>query len=366
MCEVWGTTTVAPVDKVIFNWKIENFPRMLKSFSTTGFDSPEFKVTSSDGRVYPLKLRFQQRILSEESGVSLDSIEEDGDYRDCADHALITVSVINMDNVKFCLAGSLILGEDKVKGEFGDPEKAQFKEDNWVFINKSTSISCEYSDGSAEDFTGFCVDSATQTLNMQAEISTPGLVTSSVSLVPREGTVKEIGAKRLAADIKSLLDNSDVFSDFSIVCEGQYHQCHEAILRTRSPVFERMFQQEMKESSSRELLIDDVKKDTVEAMLEYIYTGELTRKVKNESELIYVADKYALAGLLEICFHNLDEVEENMVVDILILADRHNLEDFKKVAMQRILINKSRFVKMEEFVEKINQTPLLLMELFKH
>ena len=127
-----------------------------------------------------------------------------------------------------------------------------------------------------------------------------------------------------------------------------------------------MFQQDMKESSTRELLIDDVKKDTVKAMLEYIYTGDVVTKVKNESELIYVADKYGLAGLLELCFHKLNEVEENMVVDILILADRHNLEDFKKVAMQRILMNKSKFVKMKEFVEKINQTPLLLMELFQN
>ena len=216
------------------------------------------------------------------------------------------------------------------------------------------------------NFTGFCVDNATQTMKIKAEISTPGLITEYVSVVPIEHTVKEIGASKLARDIKSLLDRADTFSDFSIICEGQYHPCHEAILRTRSPVFERMFQQDMKESSTRELIIDDIKKDTVQAMLEYIYTGEVTMKVKNESELIYVADKYELAGLLELCFHKLSDVEENMVVDILILADRHNLEDFKKVAMQRILMNKSKFVKNKEFVEKINQTPLLLMELFQH
>ena len=40
-------------------------------------------------------------------------------------------------------------------------------------------------------------------------------------------------------------------------------------------MFDRMFQHDMKESSSRELSIEDVQKDSVEAMLEYIYTGEV-------------------------------------------------------------------------------------------
>ena len=79
---------------------------------------------------------------------------------------------------------------------------------------------------------------------MQATLTTPGLVTL-FSLVPTEGTVKEIGVERLVTDIKALLENAGAFSDFDIVCEGQFYPCHEAILRTRSLVFERMFQQEM-------------------------------------------------------------------------------------------------------------------------
>ena len=50
--------------------------------------------------------------------------------------------------------------------------------------------------------------------------------------------------------------------------------------------------------------------------------------MNNESELVYIADKYELPGLLELCFQKLNEVEESMVVDILILADRHKLRGF--------------------------------------
>ena len=63
----------------------------------------------------------------------------------------------------------------------------------------------------------------------------------------------------------------------------------------RSPVFAKMFEQKI---SNRVLSICDVKKDTVEALLEYIYTGEIATKVENESELLYIAAKYEIAGLL--------------------------------------------------------------------
>lgn len=74
--------------------------------------------------------------------------------------------------------------------------------------------------------------------------------------------------------------------------------------------------------------------------------------------------KYELPGLLELCFHKLNEVDESMVIDILILADRHKLEDFKKVHAQNSN-EQGKVCSMKEFVTKINQTPLLLMELFQ-
>jgi hypothetical protein len=105
MTEVWGTSTLDPANKVIFNWKIENFPRVLRSFGQIGFDSPEFKVTSSDGRVHSLKLRFQQ--MEVPGGGILDRIDANQDYRVVDDFTLLNVSVVNTNSVKSCLAGSL-------------------------------------------------------------------------------------------------------------------------------------------------------------------------------------------------------------------------------------------------------------------
>jgi len=356
---------LSTANKVIFNWKIEIFPRVIKAFGKTGLESPEFKVVSSDGEVQSLKLRFKE--FSSDNG-PVTFIEENGGVRHIDDHALINVEVINTTKKKFFLTGSLVIddGVGEEKGTFGNLEKEEFKDSDWVFANESCNIVVTFSNGIEGGLTSFfCVRNATETMKMKVELTTPGLVTNTIRIVPSEYTVKEIGANRLVTDIKSLLTKADEYADFSILSEGQDFPCHEAILRTRSPVFDKMFQQEMKESSSRQMVIEDVKKDAVGAMLEYLYTGEVKKKVENESELIYVADKYEIAGLLELCLHKLNEVEEDMVVDILIMADRHNLKDFKKVAMQRILMNKSMFGVDEDFVEKMKQTPHLLVELFQ-
>ena len=203
----------------------------------------------------------------------------------------------------------------------------------------------------------FLVADDMETLEMRVQL---------ITLVPREQMVKESGPTKLLADLKSLLNRANEYkSDFSIICSGQNFPCHEAILRARSPVFDRLFQQEMEESTTRKITIQDVNKDTIDAALEFIYTGEITKNVKNVSELIYFADKYDIADLLELSFHKVPGFEDHMVVDILIQADRHGLEYIKNEAIQRILMDKSKFVKDEDFVEKMKQVPHLLLELIQ-
>ena len=99
-------------------------------------------------------------------------------------------------------------------------------------------------------------------------------MTCSTSLLStNDQTVKQVGESRLLSDIKALLTSVDNYADFNIVCEGKNFPCHEAILRARSPVFDKMFLQKLKEWTTREMIMEDVKKETVGHLLEYIYTG---------------------------------------------------------------------------------------------
>merc|ERR1719154_150367 len=286
---------------------------------------------------------------------------------------VVTVEKVH-DEGEFSLAGTLdfLFDDGTSSGAFGEADEDNFVHaSNWTIDNPNSNISYEvkYSDYSNDThttaFRGFLVSNDSQTLHLKLKLSTPGRISNVIRTMPHKETFKEIGGERLMADMKSLLIKKEDYADFSILCEEDKFPCHEAILRARSPVMDRMFQQNMKESTSRELTIQDVGKDIVEAFLEYLYSGEVTKNVKNESELIYIADKYQVPGLLELCFLKLPEVQEDMVVDILTLSDRHNLTDFKKVAMQRIFANKVEFFEDENFVEKLKLSPHLLVELIQ-
>jgi len=390
MSEAWGVSSLSPASSSVFHWKIENFDRMLKSYGKIGFESPSFNV-ASDGGFQQVQLRLTKisRVVHKSShssnkspdcsrdsgsssfmdhGYDITRLMDDGIIHPLEHFALIEVKVVGGPK-NILLSGKIefhnIDSGKTVVGTLGDPGKAEF-DDCRVFANKNSKIQIDNTKGKNYSCEGFCVSKATHVINMKVILSTPGVVTNSVSLVPSDQTVKEVGSARLVSDLRLLLTNASEYADFTIVCEGEKFHCNEAILRVRSPVLNKMFQQKMKESTTRELKLDDVSRGTIRAFLEYIYTGEVKESsVDDYSELIFMADKYHVPGLLELCFHKLPEIEDDKVLNILILADRHNLEKFKNVAMQRIIKDKQKFLKNEDFATKINQVPSILMDFFQ-
>lgn len=368
MAEIWGTRGLSPANKSVFNYKVENFQRLLKICGKGGFDSPSFDVVGLDGKMHPLKLKIKHySCYNCNEGYPVSGFYEGGE-RSMDEFVLFQVDITDIP-AGLLLAGTFDVELDgkTILGSIGNAEKDQFERSNTIesFTNKSSTVTIRCNAGSIEVCNIFSVATTKDKLEIKVQLTTPGIMIGSTSLVPNDQSVQEVGMNRLLADFKFLLTSVDNYADFSIVCQGENFPCHEAILRARSPVFDKMFAQKLKEWTTREMIMDDVKKETVGLLLEYIYTSEVTKKVENDAELIYVADKYYIAGLMELCFRKLPEVEENKVVDILILADRHNLEDFKKLSMQRILKHKKKFLKDEDFVAKLKETPHILMDLFQ-
>ena len=82
--------------------------------------------------------------------------------------------------------------------------------------------------------------------------------------------------------------------------------------------------------------------------------------------LLYAADKYELKGLLEICFRKFkDGMDDDQLVEILILSERHSLADFKSIALKKIMADKAKFINDKDFQKKMEKHPQLLFELFK-
>ena len=164
---------------------------------------------------------------------------------------------------------------------------------------------------------------------------------------------------------------SKEMSDVQIKCEDQTFDAHQLILSARSPVFRAMFQAEMKEKDSRQVVIRDLKESVIPEMLKYIYTG--TCCVNDEkpdmevvSALLGAADKYQMDVLKEMCENVLSStlLIEN-ALELLSLGDMHSAHDLKKNALDIIVNNAKKITKTEAWKDFAKSSPHLLIAVFE-
>lgn len=113
---------------------------------------------------------------------------------------------------------------------------------------------------------------------------------------------------------------------------------HKLILAARSPVFAAMFSSRNIENTKNIIEINDLRSETIQSMLEYIYTGKVNDIKKSTVELYRCADKYQLEDLrsqAEMALMNSISVET--CAEILLLADQHHSKDLKSRVIQFIV-----------------------------
>ena len=91
-----------------------------------------------------------------------------------------------------------------------------------------------------------------------------------------------------------------------------------------------MFQHDMREREEKKVDISDLSADTVQEMLQHIYTGEVSTLEQSAESLLEAADKYDMPSLKSACEGTLcSELEVENVARLLILADKHCAEQLK-------------------------------------
>ena len=134
----------------------------------------------------------------------------------------------------------------------------------------------------------------------------------------------------------------DCFSDVTLVVGSKEFKAHKVILAVQSPVFRAMFESEMMESKSNRVEIDDIDEELMEETLTFIYTGKSPNVDEMASELLFPADKYQLDHLKLMCEKVLcRDVKVENVIDVLVLADKHNANQLKTICLQFIATNAS-------------------------
>jgi len=159
----------------------------------------------------------------------------------------------------------------------------------------------------------------------------------------------------------------DNFSDVHILCGGQIFYCHRMILSKRSEYFSSMLESGMKESEIRVINLEYMDVDILQAILKFIYGGEIDNLEKNAVDLLKAAGMFILEDLKTVCEKYLlaNYMKVDNVIDVLVMAETHNAVSLKKAAIEMIVGNNDDIVKQVGWKEKLANSSKLLLEIFE-
>lgn len=151
---------------------------------------------------------------------------------------------------------------------------------------------------------------------------------------------------------------SGKYSDFTVIGGGGVNgetkdfKVHKVVLASQSSVFAAMFENDMKEKRSGQMIIEDFSAETVEEMLEFLYTGEL-KSYENGINVYSIACIYDIETLKEVAKKLIMlNIEESNAIEVLGLANLHNLNDMKRAAFTVIKKTFPELKLQDEMMEK--------------
>ena len=170
--------------------------------------------------------------------------------------------------------------------------------------------------------------------------------------------------KQLSTDFNFAVNHKN-FSDVKIVCGcgDKVFDCHRIFLSSRSSVFRAMFQHDMTEAQTSRIEIKELEPEVLQAMLEYIYTGNMKFSTIKPDAMLAAAQMYDLGLLKDFCEEKLcKSLDISNCVDMLVLGDLHEAAALKRDAMRLIVINLSSVVKSPDWRDKLIRYPGLMSE----
>ncbi|XP_014232896.1 speckle-type POZ protein-like [Trichogramma pretiosum] len=166
----------------------------------------------------------------------------------------------------------------------------------------------------------------------------------------------------------STLYNNSYFSDVQLFVGDKSYYAHKAILANCSQVFATMFKIDMKEKKDNIVKIDDLNAETVECMLQFVYTGKVNTLDDNVVfSLLMASDKYQMEHLKDFCKNYLyDSMNLDNCIEIAEFADRYKMDLLKFWAKNFIAVNIKQISKSKKFTELAKTNNDLLLEIVSY
>lgn len=166
--------------------------------------------------------------------------------------------------------------------------------------------------------------------------------------------------------------NEPRFADVSLHVQTNDNRepllAHRSILSALSPVFEAMFAHEMLENKRSRVGIKDIAYDVMKELLRYLYTAKISENVDLNmvGDLLMAADKYNVEGLKTRCEKLLgDGLTIANALRLLSLADTHNARELRANSINFIVTNSVKIIDSEEFKLYGKLQPDVICEIFR-
>ena len=135
---------------------------------------------------------------------------------------------------------------------------------------------------------------------------------------------------------------------------------HKYFLAARSPVFYAMFQHEMQEAKTGQVVITDIQPDIFRELLFFIYSGQLeTPLTEEKAKMLFVAaDKYDIGDLKTMCLRFLvPYIHTKNVLHLLVWAQNFSVDKIKEATLDFVAVYFDKVCLTEEWVNFTRNYP---------
>jgi speckle-type POZ protein len=144
-------------------------------------------------------------------------------------------------------------------------------------------------------------------------------------------------------------------------------EAHANVLGARSPVFEVMFTNGMRESETKEAVFEDLDPRAVREMVRYMYGGEVPEGSLSKDEhtiaLLTAANRFDVQSLMDCCTRALRErFSVEKIAEYLKIADMMSCDAFKKSCLEYIADHAVEVEETEAYNNLVEERPTLLRD----
>ncbi|KAJ9543307.1 hypothetical protein OSB04_023014 [Centaurea solstitialis] len=128
--------------------------------------------------------------------------------------------------------------------------------------------------------------------------------------------------------------NNPTLSDVTFLIEGKRFYAHRICLLASSDAFRAMFDGGYREKDAKDVEIPNIRWETFELMMRYIYTGSVEVNLRIAQDLLRASDQYLLDGLKRLCEYS---IAKNIRIDnVALMYDLS--ESFNAVSLKNACI----------------------------